>query len=94
MRKFAIGVLVGMLLTQVGPAPFTAEFKLSVEEGYNGGGGGVRFINLSGTEAYQPLTFAGDEQLPLTQFLLQRNGKRVRITVEDVQERNLERIIR
>jgi hypothetical protein len=76
------------------PSRFEAEYKLNVEEGYGGGGGGVRFVNLSRTNGYEPLTFAGDEQLPLTQFLLARNGKRVKITIEDAQERTLERIDR
>jgi hypothetical protein len=49
---------------------------------------------LNVEEGYEPLTFAGDEQLPLTQFLLARNGKRVKITIEDAQERTLERIDR
>lgn len=92
---YVLAFVLGWVFATHCQAPvFSGEFKLSVEEGYGGGTDGVRFINLSGSEGYQPLTFAGDAGLPLTKFLVERNGRRVKITIEDAPARDLQQIVR
>lgn len=75
---------------------FTGIFKIDVEEGYGGASDGVRFISISRSEqsALDMANISIDADLPLAKFLLPLDKKRVLITIEEIPEKQLERIVR
>jgi hypothetical protein len=95
LLAFVAGALLATSLTAE-PAKFSGEFRINVEQGYNNASDGVRFLSLTRSEKAEldMLSLAGDANLPAMQFLLSKDKRKVQITIEDVEDRVLERIVR
>jgi hypothetical protein len=105
-QRLRITVLVFWLVALIGyvsyaqsgqdQAPYVGDFRIAVEEGYNGGTDGVRFYSLQriGSSEIDRAVLSIDASLPLAKYLHAATARRVRITVEAVPIPDPQRLVR